>query len=120
MAKAQHHLAGKRQTIIAFEQRDRIDDGYGNRVSGEFVEKFQQYAEINFLRGGETVIAARLESRAPAIISVLADDTRMNSVTPDWRIVVAETGETFNIRTITKTPNRAYFELLCETGVNPG
>lgn len=120
MAKAAHHPAGKRQTRITFEKREAVDDGYGNTVSGDFVGLFDQYAEIAFLRGGETVIASRLESRQPAIISVLADDERLATVTADWRVRVVEDGQLFNIRTITRTPNRAYYEMLCETGVNPG
>ena len=120
MARTAHHLAGKRQSLIAFERRAPVDDGYGNTVSGDFVPVFEQYAEINFLKGGEAVMASRLESRAPAIISVLADDPRMPDVTADWRIRIVETGVLFNIRQITKTPNRAYYEILGETGVNPG
>jgi hypothetical protein len=120
MARNTHHLAGKRQSLIALEVRDPVDDGYGNQVSGEFAEKFQQYAEITYLKGGENVMASRLESHQPAVISVLADEPQMTTVTPDWRVREIDTGILFNVRTITRTPNRAYFEMLCETGVNPG
>lgn len=113
------HRAGHRFDLIAFEEREQIDDGYGNTVSGDFTFRFEQHAEVIFLKGSEEVIAARLDSRQPAVISVIVSD-QMETVTPDWRARDTRSGTLFNIRTITKTPNRAYFELLCEIGVNPG
>ena len=113
------HPAGKRDNLIAFEKRTEVDDGYGNTVAGDFEFQFEQYAEVIFLKGGESVIAARLESRQPAVISVLAS-VQMQAVTNDWRARDTRSETLFNIRSITQTPNRAYFELLCETGVNEG
>jgi len=116
----QHHVSGQRYDRVAFEQRDPVDDGYGNTVSGDFVSKFEVYAQISFLKGGEAVMASRLQSRKNSIISVLADDGPMATVNADWRIRHVEDGTLFNIRDITRTPNRAYYEILCESGVNPG
>ena len=120
MAKQTHHTAGQRFDRVAFEQRDPVNDGYGNTISGPFLSKFEAYAQISYLRGGETVMAARLKSHSQAIISVLAAEVPDPGVDETWRVRQVEADTLFNIRTITLTPNRAYYEILAETGVNPG
>lgn len=110
--------AGSLYHLFAFDARDAVSDGAGN-TQGAFVEQFQCNAGRLVLRGGETVMAARLEGRQPVILSVRAE-TRTNRITSDWRARDVRTGEVFNIRSIQPSEKRDAIELLCEAGVADG
>jgi SPP1 family predicted phage head-tail adaptor len=107
--------AGPLFTLCAFDQLIEAQDGYGNLTSA-FEEQFQLHANFMFLRGGEQVIAARLQGQQPAIvrIRVCHDSER---VTPDWQLRDVREGVSYNIRSITMAPDRGYFDLLVQAGV---
>ena len=100
---------------VRFERRVEADDGYGN-TRGDWIGQFTVAARIMPLRGGEAVIAARLEGTQPAIVTVYAD-ARTRTVTPDWRIVDARAGTVYAVRTVTLRESKDYVDLLCEAGV---
>jgi len=109
--------AGALKERVSFAVRNEQDDGFGNTVAG-WIEQFQDAAEYVNLRGGETVIAARLENRHPQIIRVRAG-TATRRVTADWRVTDTRTKVEYAIRDVTASTDNKWIDLLCERGVVP-
>lgn len=113
---------------VAFDRREVLQDGRGN-VQGEFAEQFERYAGYTFMRGGEAVIASRLEGRQPIIVRVRRDsDTSL--ITSDWRIRDLGKGEWIGtgndaywsgvilaIRSIIETTDHRFLDIMAESGV---
>jgi hypothetical protein len=74
------------------------------------------FARRQFVRGGEDVMAARLEGRQPVVLTV-RKSTDTDDITTDWRATDARTGAVYNIRTVQPSEDRAWIDLLCESGV---
>lgn len=111
--------AGPLIELVAFDKRGAVDDGYGNSVSGPFVEQFKDRAAFIPLRGSEPVMAARLESRQSMVVHVRASpQTRL--IATDWQMRDVHRGDAFNVRTITEDVSRAYIDILVESGVATG
>lgn len=107
--------AGKLYETVRFERPFRTEDGYGGFEEG-WEAQMTVHAHYTRMRGGETVMAARLEGKQPTVIRVRASsDTR--SITTDWRAVDTRSGEIFNLRSILETDNRAYLDIMAESGV---
>lgn len=107
--------AGRLDRRLSFYRRVEQDDGAGNTVS-DWVLQFSQQGNRKFLRGGESVMAARLESRQPVILTVRAS-TQARAVTNDWRVVDRD-GTVYNVRENPKeSDDRGFLELLAESGV---
>ena len=105
---------------VAFDRREEINpdfpDDLGNTVSG-WVEQFQARAAFIHLRGGETVMAGRLQGRHTQIIRVRSSSLS-RSVSTDWRVRDARSGVAYNIRDISPDEEtRMWIDLLCERGV---
>lgn len=108
--------AGELRDRIAFEQRVDEDDNAGN-TQGAFEHRFDVAAAIVGKFGGETVLAARLEGREPATVTVRYSNSTKN-VTPEWRIRDVRTGTVYNIRSIDdRLRKRQWLDMLCESGV---
>lgn len=109
--------AGKLDRRLRFETRETISDEYGNEIAGPWVLQFTEAAKRVWLRGGETVMAARLQSRQPVIITI-RNSERARAVTADWRAVDTRDGRVYNLRENPKeSDNRGYLEMLAESGV---
>lgn len=112
--------AGSLDCRVQFQRRGEKNDGYGNTVSGEWEPQFERWAEIRFMRGSESVLAARLEARRPVIITI-RNSLQARLITHDWRaveIVGAVTGTVFNIREDpVRTDDRGFLQMLAESGV---
>lgn len=61
----------------------------------DYLPQFDCAANVHYLRGTETVMAARLQSRSPAIITI-RNFTDARQVTSEWRVRVD--GRTFDIK----------------------
>lgn len=108
--------AGDLPFRFTFSRREDVDDGYGNTVSGDFVDQFTLWTGCKFLRGGEGVIAARLEARQPAILTVRVSP-EARRISADWRAVDAD-GVEYAIRENPKlSDDRSRLEMLVEAGV---
>lgn len=102
---------------VRFESRDTTPDEYGNVQAGAFVARFVRPARIEPLRGGEGVIAARLEARQPALI-IVRSDTQTRQITNDWRAIDDRSGRVYAVRTAQDMERRRQFvTLMCESGV---
>jgi head-tail adaptor len=109
--------AGRLDRRLSFERRTDVADGYGNQVAGDWTPQFTDVANRKWLRGGEDVMAARLESRQPAILT-MRNSTQARQVTADWRAVDTRSGEIYNIREDPKeSDSRGFLEMLVESGV---
>lgn len=111
--------AGALIDLIAFDERTAVDDGYGNTVSGPFVEQFQQRGGFIMLRGGEGIEAARLEGRQPAILRT-RNSPQAQRITTDWQARDVRKGTLFNIETVTTDNTREWLEMLVQSGVATG
>lgn len=100
---------------VAFDRRAEVEDGHGNTVS-DWVEEFQCRAAYRHLRGGESVMAGRLEGKHTQIIAVRAS-SQTRQITADWRVRDARSGNTFAIRDVTHETDRQWISLLVERGV---
>lgn len=100
---------------VSFGERAMISDGAGNE-RGAFADKFTVWAEFVHMRGGEGIMAARLDGRHVQVVRVLAS-TETRQVTSTWLAKDARKGTLFNIRDITPSKDGAFLDMLCETGV---
>ena len=108
--------AGELSHRIAWDRPGDVDDGFGNAQAG-WVEQFVTSAKVAPKLGGETVLAARLQSQNTVNITV-----RQSSMTiliqPDWRARDVRDGKEYAIRSIIDPDDGgAWLELLCQTGV---
>ncbi len=110
--------AGLMTERFAFDKRNTVKDDYGNE-QGEWVEQHLCWTRRQFLRGGEDVIAARLEGRQPALLTIRSS-VMAQQITTDWRARDTRTGDLYNIREVKLTEDRAHLEILAERGVASG
>lgn len=103
------------QQSIAFDEPTEVSDGQGGTILG-WQERYRCRAHFRFLRGGETVQAARLEGRQPVIVTVRSS-SETRQVKTEWHIRDARTGTLYNVRGITPTDDRRFLEILAESGV---
>lgn len=112
--------AGHFDHEFAFDEREIVDDGYGNLVAGDFMERFRMSADVIVMKGGEDVMAARLEGIQPIILRVRVCGLTKR-VTTDWQARDVRTKEAYNIMTITKDSySGSTFEMFCRSGVATG
>lgn len=107
--------AGELFENVAFEKKNTVSDGGGGTRS-EWVEQFTRRAGYVHLRGGETVMAGRLQGKHTQVIKVRASSD-VSLVNTDWRIKDKRTGEVYNIRDREPDVDRAYVHFTCERGV---
>lgn len=92
-------------------------DGPEGATRGAPALQFEIWAQLYFLVGGEQIIAARLQSQQPAVLTI-RQSQRTRQITTDWECQHVKTGITYNIRTITDPDmNRDWFDLLIQSGV---
>ncbi|NTG22042.1 phage head closure protein [Agrobacterium rhizogenes] len=110
--------AGDLFFLVAFDKRVEIDDGAGNTI-GDWQEQFQCRAGYTHLRGGENVMADRLQGQHTQVIFVRRSSAT-RQVTTDWRVRDVRAGKSFNIRDITQADDRLWLDFLCQSGVAAG
>jgi len=107
--------AGDLKYRVHCQKRVGRDDGMGNTVA-EFATEFTVRAAYHHLRGGETVMASRLENRHPVLITVrVSSQTRQ--INSDWRLVDARDDTELAVRDVTAETDRQFITFLCESGV---
>lgn len=102
---------------VAFDAPVSSADGFGGTEAG-WAEQFNCRAAMRFLRGGETVQAARLTGRQPVVVTIWTSQAARN-VTTDWRMRDTRSDVVYNIRSIIPSGDRSTLELTCESGVAP-
>lgn len=109
--------AASRRSILAFEERPHLSDGFGNTRARDFAESFRVRGSIRPKLGGEEVTASRLAGRQPSVIEVRSsDETRR--VDESWRIRdITNGGTIYNIRSKVDVMQRdRWIEFLCDSG----
>lgn len=111
--------ARKLRERIALEKRQTANpdapNDYGNTVSS-FVAQGEVHAEFRHLRGGEAVMAGRLQGRHPVVMRVRAS-ALTRSLAADWRVTDVRTGTVYAIRDVTVYPGGQVVDILAESGV---
>lgn len=113
--------AGELRDRFAFDVREDLSnnsppgDGAGN-MEGPWEEQFTVWAKLHYLRGSETVMASRLQSQQPAILTIRAS-SQSRLITTEWRCRNTRNSDVFNIREVTEHPDRSGIDLLIQKGV---
>lgn len=90
-----------------FKEKDR--DG---KVIQRHVDQFTVWANARWLRGGETVMQARMQSRSPAIMTVRSSPDS-GRITAEWKMFMD--GREFDVKERPRlTEDRAFYELMVE------
>jgi head-tail adaptor len=107
--------AGELRERFEFQERSPVSDGHGNE-QGPWQARYECAGRRQMLRGGEQVMASRLEGRQPAVITIRAN--RMaRRITTDWRARDIRSEEIWAIRSISLSEKRDFLDLLVERGV---
>lgn len=106
----------ERVTLAKRSETNPDDPRDIGNVEGAWVDQGTVWAQFIHLRGGEEVLAGRLQGRHTQVIRVRAS-TLTRAIATDWRVTDARTGVQFAIRDVTLDPGRAAIDLLCESGV---
>ncbi len=109
--------AGPLRERLAFEARVAVDDDYGNTIAGDYAEQFQAAARITPLKGGETVIADRLQGTQPYILTIRHCNSA-KLLKPEWRARNLRTGAIYEIKSIANPDEkRQYMAIVAIDGV---
>lgn len=106
--------AGDLTKRAAFQRplKDRDEDG--NQITA-YPDAFTVWANLLPLRGGEGVMASRMQSRSPGIVTVRAS-RQTRQITSEWRVVID--GRTCEVKEDPReAQDRAFLEMLVEEGV---
>ena len=103
--------AGPRSKRATFLRPIKSRDADG-KVIQSHVPAFEAWAHVRWLRGGESVMQARLASRSPAIVTIRAHATAQE-VTSEWRVQID--GRDFEVKEDPReSDDPASLELLVE------
>lgn len=116
---ANQHSAGALRERFIFQRNMAEPNWSGHTTEPDWQDLFTAHGHIQFMRGSEAVIAARLTARQPAILTVRLS-ANAKSILPSDRVKDARTGEVFNIREKPRISrdSRGYLEMLIEAGVS--
>lgn len=106
--------SGPLRERFAFDKRTDVPDGAGN-TEGEWEEQFVVAARRESLKGGETVMAARLEKRQPYIVTIRYNENTRR-ITHDWRARDVRTDAEYNLTSVVARPKRDYIDILLTEG----
>ena len=68
----------------AFSMRESVETDMGGTVD-DWVHQFNEPANVKHLRGGESVMQARLASRNPVIVTI-RNSERARQITSEWQV----------------------------------
>ena len=95
-----------------FQQPVEDTDADG-QVIQRYDDQFEDRVTMRFLRGGESVMSARLESRSPVIIGI-RNSSRARLITSEWRVRID--GRVYDMKEDPRpTENRRDLEMLAES-----
>jgi head-tail adaptor len=108
--------AGRLDRRLEFQAPFAADNGAGTYTQG-YAAQFECAANIIYLRGGETVIASRLEQKSPVVLTIRnAASTRR--ITGEWRARDVRTDVVYAIKEPPReSEDRAFVEMLATSGV---
>lgn len=98
--------------LLTFQELVIQDDEYGGSQQS-WVDRFQIWGHIRYLRGGEQIMQARLEKRQPVILTFHENENTL-LIEASWRVIYGS--QIFELKEAPR-PNeerRAYLEVLAE------
>jgi len=104
--------AGKLTNRVRFDQR--AADANGHRT-GAWEQGFTVWAEATWLRGGEGVVAQRLEGKQPVVWTIRVSQ-QARGITTGHRAVDTRSGQIFNISAITPSRTPGFLDVLSVSG----
>lgn len=110
--------AGVLRHRFAFDERVEVDDGAGNTV-GEWQEGLRCRVRREALKGGEAVMASRLERKQPYIMTLRAF-AASRRITTDWRARDVRSGATYAITSVVERPQRNCIDIMVVEGAADG
>lgn len=103
---------GKMRDRIRFDQRG-LD---ANQVRlGPWEDGFTVWAETTWLRGGEGVVAQRLEGKQPVAFSI-RDSAQARTITTGFRAVDSRTQRIFDVTAASPSRKRGFIDVLAVSG----
>ena len=104
--------------LIRFEKRGL--DANGDELAGVFERQFECQGQVDYLRGSESAVTARLEGRQPANITVREAPETL-AITGAWRAVIVQgfrvrAGDVFNITSAAPARERGFVTILGVAG----
>ncbi|TIN10388.1 head-tail adaptor protein [Mesorhizobium sp.] len=115
----QKMAAGRLDQRLQFFVRVAQEDGSGN-FEGAFVPQFEMAANRKVLRGGETVMAGRLQNVQKVIVTV-RNCENARRITAGWKAQDARSGVEYAIHEDPQlSDDRLWLEMLCQSGVATG
>jgi|APCry1669189567_1035234.scaffolds.fasta_scaffold109650_2 head-tail adaptor len=107
--------AGALTEEIELSRDVTVSDGAGgSTISHEVV--LTTPAKIHPLRAGESVMAGRLASTQSLIVTVRNQPALADAKTT-WQLRNTRTNQAYDIKGFTPTADRAWVDILCQTGV---
>jgi len=100
------------RNLLTFQRPVLIEDEFGG-TQQNWEDVFQTWGHIRYLRGGESVMQARLESRQPVILTIHQNEDTLK-IESDWRVIYGS--QIFELKE-TPRPNherRPYLEVLAQ------
>ena len=108
--------AGTLDYRATFALRETVETDMGG-TQDEWVPQFVEWAGVKHLRGGESVMQARLASRNPVIITV-RNSARVRQITSEWAVELRDRTGIRKVYAIKEDPRpseaSAFLEMLAE------
>lgn len=100
----------------SFSVRESVETDMGGVVD-EWVHQFDERAAVKHLRGGESVMQARLASRNPVIVTI-RNSARARQITSEWQVELRDRTGIRKIYAIKEDPRPSeasgFLEMLAE------
>jgi len=110
--------AGSLDQRVAFDPPVSAPDGHGGtEVGWDESRRVEASANFKYLRGGETVQAARLQGRQPIVVTIYSSSAS-RAISPAWRMRNLRDDTIYNIRSgPVPSDDRRVLEFTVEAGV---
>lgn len=97
-----------------FSVRQIVDDDMGGTQS-TWIPQFTVWAAVRYLRGGEAVMAARLASRNPVVVTI-RNSADARRITSEWQVELRSRSGVMKVYQIKEDPRPegldGYLEML--------
>lgn len=108
--------AGDLDYRAEFALRETIDDDMGG-TRDEWVTQFIDYVAVKHLRGGESVMQARLSSRNPVVVTI-RNSARARLIDSEWQVTLRDRTGITKVYAVREDPrpgeDSAFLEMLAE------
>jgi SPP1 family predicted phage head-tail adaptor len=107
--------AGDLRHEIKLERQVTTPDGAGGSTT-TWQEVITTPARIKVLKGGETVMAGRLQGTQTVVVT-LRNQPGLGDADSTWRLTSTRSGRVYDIKSITPDERGAWLDILAEIGI---